>query len=109
MALKEKGIASKIIGVDSDAGHCKKAIELGLVDEVKDLKEAITVSDLVLLAIPVDALIEILPKVMDNINFSMKAETVRFAASGTARSWKMRRELCSKAYTTSWKDLPELH
>lgn len=50
-----------------------------------------------------------LMKVMDNINFSMKAETVRFAASGTARSWKMRRELCSKAYTTSWKDLPELH
>ena len=41
LALKEKGIASKIIGVDANPVHRQKALELGLVDEIADLEGAI--------------------------------------------------------------------
>jgi prephenate dehydrogenase len=68
MALKDRGIASKVIGVDADPGHQKKALELGLVDEVGDIEDAIATSDLVLLAMPVDALIEMLPGILESVD-----------------------------------------
>jgi prephenate dehydrogenase len=39
-----------------------------LVDEIMDLDEAIDNSDVVILAIPVDALVKIMPNVLDKIN-----------------------------------------
>src|SRR5688572_16845644 len=68
LQLNEKGLASKLIGVDSNRDHQKKAIELGLVDVIMDLDEAIDNSDVVVLAIPVDALVKIMPHVLDKIN-----------------------------------------
>src|SRR5262245_9890414 len=66
--LNEKGLASKLIGVDSNRDHQKKALELELVDEIMELDEAIDNSDVVILAIPVDAMVKILPHVLDKIN-----------------------------------------
>ena len=34
ISLKKRGFASKIIGVDKNEIHCKKAIKLGFVDEL---------------------------------------------------------------------------
>src|SRR6186997_1092296 len=68
LQLNEKGLASRLIGVDSNRDHQKKAIELGLVDEVMDLDEAIDNSDAVILAIPVDALVKLMPHVLDKIS-----------------------------------------
>ncbi len=45
---------------------------------------------------------------IDNINFSMRNEPVRFASSGMQRSWKMKQELLSKRYTTRWQELREV-
>ncbi|MBO9200111.1 MULTISPECIES: Y-family DNA polymerase [Niastella] len=45
---------------------------------------------------------------MDNINFSMRDDVLKFAASGLARNWKMRQELRSKRYTTRWEELYEV-
>lgn len=42
---------------------------------------------------------------MDNVNFSMRDDIVKFAAVGTARNWKMRQELHSSRYTTRWEEL----
>ncbi len=42
---------------------------------------------------------------MDNINFSMRDDALKFAASGTARNWKMRQELRSPRYTSRWDEL----
>jgi DNA polymerase V len=42
---------------------------------------------------------------MDNINFSMRDDVLKFAASGTARDWKMRQELRSPRYTSRWEEL----
>ncbi|MEO7768839.1 MAG: DUF4113 domain-containing protein, partial [Ferruginibacter sp.] len=42
---------------------------------------------------------------VDNINFAMRDDIVKFAASGTTRDWKMRQELRSPRYTTRWEEL----
>ena len=65
LALKEKGFADKVIGVDANKLHCEKALELGLVDEIKELKEAVLASDLIILAIPINAAEALLPVVLD--------------------------------------------
>lgn len=68
LSLKESGFANKIIGVDNNEDHTSKALELNLVDECQDLETAITNSDLILIAIPVNAIVEILPRVMSLID-----------------------------------------
>jgi DNA polymerase V len=49
-----------------------------------------------------------LMEMVDNINFSMRDDTLKFASSGIARNWKMRQELRSPRYTTRWDELYEL-
>ena len=65
LQLNEKGLASKLTGVDSNRDHQKKALELGLVDEMMELDEAIENSDVIILAIPVDSMVKILPAILD--------------------------------------------
>ncbi|WP_152268991.1 Y-family DNA polymerase [Agriterribacter humi] len=45
---------------------------------------------------------------MDNINFSMRDDILKFAASGTHKNWKMRQELRSRRYTTRWEEMFEV-
>lgn len=45
---------------------------------------------------------------IDNINFSMRGDMVKFAASGTKRNWKMRQDHHSPRYTTRWEELYEV-
>jgi DNA polymerase V len=45
---------------------------------------------------------------IDNINFSMRGDVVKFAASGTKRNWKMRQDFHSPRYTTRWEELYEV-
>ena len=68
LQLNEKGLASTIIGVDSNEAHAKTALEVERVDEMADLYSAIAVSDVVILAIPVDTIAQILPSLLDKID-----------------------------------------
>jgi DNA polymerase V len=45
---------------------------------------------------------------IDNINFSMRNDVVKFAASGTRRDWKMRKDFQTPRYTTRWDELSEV-
>jgi DNA polymerase V len=45
---------------------------------------------------------------LDNINFSMRDDMVKFAASGLSRNWKMRQEMRSKRFTTRWDEIYQL-
>lgn len=71
MALRKKGFSENIIGVDSDASHCTKALELKLVDQVMSLEEAVSICKLVVVAIPVDATAKVLPEILDMINLQV--------------------------------------
>ena len=46
-----------------------------------------------------------LMEMMDNINFSMRDDVVKFASTGIKRNWKMRQEFHSPRYTTRWEEL----
>ncbi|TDH28970.1 prephenate dehydrogenase [Segetibacter sp. 3557_3] len=67
LALKDNGLAGKVIGVESNNHHAQRALELGLVDEIKTLTEAISSSQLVVLAIPVTQVMQALPSVLDHV------------------------------------------
>lgn len=68
IALKEKGIASRVIGVDANEEHCRKALELKLVDEILPLKEAVRKSDLIIIAVPVNVAETLLPSILDEVS-----------------------------------------
>jgi len=65
LALKEKGLAKKVIGVSRTAASAQKALDLGLIDEALPLEEAIPQSDLIYVAIPVDVTIPVMKQIMD--------------------------------------------
>lgn len=50
-----------------------------------------------------------LMSMVDNVNFAMRDDVVKFASSGTSRDWKMRQELRSPRYTTRWDELYEIN
>jgi prephenate dehydrogenase len=62
LALKEKNIAKHIIGVDFNEANLEKALVLGLIDEALSREEAVKKSDLIYVAIPVDATIAVMVK-----------------------------------------------
>lgn len=66
--LHEKKLSSRLVGVDANEEHAKKAVELELVDETLPLAEAIEKSDVIILAIPVDALVTTLPEFLNKID-----------------------------------------
>src|SRR6187399_2127024 len=68
LAMKEKGFARKIIGVSRTEASLKKAKELGIIDEALPMEEAVAQSDLIYLAIPVDATLPVMEKVMNLVN-----------------------------------------
>lgn len=67
IALKEKGIASRIIGADASAAHLQKALSFGLIDEAMDWQAAVDAAELVIVAIPVDRTAELLPALLDRV------------------------------------------
>ena len=46
---------------------------------------------------------------MDNINFSLGADTITVGAAGKSKTWKMRQEMRSPLYTTRWHEIPFVH
>jgi prephenate dehydrogenase len=68
LGLRASGFADRIIGVDANPAHAARALELGLVEEVLPLAEAVAQSRVVVAATPVDSLTRLLPKVLDLID-----------------------------------------
>jgi len=67
ITLKEKGMASRVIGVDQLESNLQKAQELRIIDEAASLDDALQRAKLIVLAIPVDALLQLLPAVLDKV------------------------------------------
>ena len=42
---------------------------------------------------------------IDNINFAMRDDSVKFGAAGMNKDWKMRQELRSQRHSTRWEEL----
>jgi len=67
LRLKDTDFKGKIVGIEKNEGHQKKALQLGLVDEIVSIKEAISTCKVLILTVPVDAIIKLLPEILDQI------------------------------------------
>ena len=56
LALRDRGIADEILGVESSEGNAAEALRLGLADRIVAFEEGIPQADLVVLATPVDTI-----------------------------------------------------
>ena len=70
--LKDSGLANRVIAVDNNPEHLKRAIELGLADEGASLEDAVSCSDLIILSVPVDKIKSLLPVILDMVAGSNK-------------------------------------
>ena len=65
--LRRAGLTTELVGIDLNPGNASRAVELGLVDKIENEGTAISTADLIVLAIPVNALSQLLPSVLDGI------------------------------------------
>ncbi|MVZ61980.1 prephenate dehydrogenase [Sphingobacterium humi] len=65
--LKETKFCSKVVGVEKNESNQKKALQLNLVDEIQTLDEALASCKVLVLTIPVDAIMKILPGLLDKV------------------------------------------
>jgi prephenate dehydrogenase len=65
--LRKAGLATELVGVDLNSEHARKAVELGLVDKIQTEDKALHQADIVILAIPVNAMCQLLPAVLDAV------------------------------------------
>ena len=68
LRLKEQSIASTVFGCDIIPKNCAEALTLGLVDEIVDLEQLSQNADLIIMAIPVNKALELLPLIMANVH-----------------------------------------
>ena len=73
--LRKRGFTNYIIGVDSNKLHLQTALNIGLIDHATDLEEAIHTSELIILAIPANETIRILPGILDRIEHQFVTDT----------------------------------
>jgi len=65
LTLKEKGFATKVIGVDASEQHLAQALALGIIDQILPMQEAVALSDLIIIATPINAAENLLPQILD--------------------------------------------
>ena len=68
LTLKEKGFATKVFGVDAQEQHLTQALALGIIDEALPLHDAVSLSDLIIIATPINAAENLLPQILDIAN-----------------------------------------
>ena len=73
LALRDRGIADEILGVESSEGNAAEALRLGLADRIVAFEEGIPQADLVVLATPVDTIPLMAVKALNRVNGSQVA------------------------------------
>jgi len=66
--LRKNKFATELIGVDQSETNAKTALEIGLVDKIETLENGVQNTDIIIIAIPVDKELEILPVILDKIS-----------------------------------------
>ena len=66
--LRYKYKVNKIFGADKNQDHLIRAKQLGLIDEAVNLQKAIELSDLLVLAVPVNVSIKLLSGILDKLD-----------------------------------------
>ena len=92
LTLKGNSFCTKVIGVDSNSANAQLALQLQIVDKIDNLQNAVRNSDLIIIAVPVDVALSVLPAVLDLIDNqvvidvgSTKEQIVKTASSHPKR------------------------
>ena len=88
LKLKAKGFASLVYGVDQNEKHLLEAKKIGIIDEIASLEYAVKNSDLIIIAIPVDAAKKLLPEVLDLVTQQQTVMDAGSTKSGIVNSVK---------------------
>ncbi len=86
LKLKRNGFATHIFGVDQSEIHLEEAKKLEIIDEIATLESAIPQSELVILAIPVDATTFLLPQILNLLATNQMVFDVGSTKSGIVKS-----------------------
>lgn len=68
LRLKKSDFTSDVIGIDKNSNNCQAALNLSLVNETCELEIGIKKADVVIIAIPVDQIIQLLPGILSKIS-----------------------------------------
>lgn len=66
--LRKAGFTHEITGVDVNPENASEALNLGIIDRIETLENAVPNADMVIIAIPVDKVLQTLTKVLDLIS-----------------------------------------
>ena len=94
LAMRDKGFAKRVIGVGRSEASLMKAKELGIIDEAMALEEAVKQSDFIYVAIPVDATLPVMEKIMNLVTDKQivaDAGSTKFALCDALASHPMRK------------------
>ncbi|PPK84328.1 prephenate dehydrogenase [Neolewinella xylanilytica] len=67
ISLKESGLAEQIIGMDASQANLDKAVRRRLIDDDLPLEAGIRLADVIILATPMDAMLDLLPDLLDMV------------------------------------------
>ena len=67
ISLQENGYATEVLGADLDQEALDKALRRRIIDRALDWQDCVSEAEVLVLAIPVDALVHMLPKVLDRV------------------------------------------
>ncbi len=70
-SLRIAEFADMVYGVDSNNEHIRTALDLGIIDQAISLQQAAKMSDLIIVATPVDSIIGIVSKLLDEMQDSI--------------------------------------
>lgn len=93
LALRQLEGIGKILGLDANAAHAASALELGLVDEVVGITEALEQADLFFVCTPMDSLVRIVPDLLSSLRNSqivVDAGSTKFQLAEIIRDHPMR-------------------
>jgi len=116
--LRRRGFAEKVLGVESEKVNAEAALKIGLADEIVSLEDCVEASDIIVLAVPVDAAMALLPRVLDLAAgtekvvidvCSVKESMCKVAAGHRARKqYVATHPMAGTEYSGPWAAMPGL-
>ena len=85
LKLRECGYATTIIGTDYSESVIQEALNLSIIDSSSSLDKLIAQVDIIVIAIPVDVIKDLLPKVLDKISSNQIVMDMGSTKSGIAK------------------------
>jgi len=116
--LKRRGFADGIIGVENDRLNGEAALKIGLADSLASVEDCVAASDIIVLATPVNAAVDLLPQVLNLVVGTEKIVidvcSVKEAMCQVAQGHKARKQyvathpMAGTEYSGPWAAQPNL-